>query len=135
VAGPERWSRLPARTLWPPAGPTSVVLVIVPPVRPVDIAGLCDKLRRLVASAPGIDVVTCDVGALVRPDLVVVDALARLQLVARKLGRSIRLRHAGAELLALLGFVGLDEVLPLCPAHNAVTPGPRARLAPGPEPG
>jgi hypothetical protein len=45
------------------------------------------------------------------PDLEVVDELARLQLAARRLGCSIRLRHACLELLGLLELVGLAEVL------------------------
>lgn len=135
MAGADRWPRLlPLRALRPPGGPRSVVLVVVPPIQPVDIAGLCDKVRRLLADTV-VEVVTCDVGAIVRPDLVVVDALARMQLAARQVGRSIRLRHAGAELLALLGLVGLDEVLPLCPAHHAVRQDRRAGLGTVPEPG
>ncbi len=53
-------------------------------------------------------------GALVRrprPDLGVVDELARLQLAARRVGCSIRLRHACLELWELLELVGLAEVL------------------------
>jgi hypothetical protein len=53
----------------------------------------------------------------VRRDLVVVDRLARLQLGARRLGWSIRVRNADAELSALLRFVGLAEVLPLEPGR------------------
>lgn len=46
-----------------------------------------------------------------RPDLALVDHLARVRLTARRLGCTIELRHAGAELLELLELVGLDEVL------------------------
>jgi hypothetical protein len=45
------------------------------------------------------------------PDLAVVDALARLQLAARRLGYSIGLRHPSAELRALLDLVGLADVV------------------------
>jgi hypothetical protein len=48
-----------------------------------------------------------------RPDLAVVDTLARLQLAARRLGWSVRLRHPCAELCRLLELVGLAEVLGL----------------------
>ena len=41
------------------------------------------------------------------PDLEVVDELARLQLAARRLGCSIRLRDLGEELSQLLDLVGL----------------------------
>jgi hypothetical protein len=54
--------------------------------------------------------IVCEVGALA-PDAVAVDALARIQLVARRLGLEIRLRHASNELQELLTFVGLGDVL------------------------
>jgi hypothetical protein len=41
------------------------------------------------------------------PQLSVVDALARLQLAARRAGCTIRLRDPSAELLELLDLVGL----------------------------
>ncbi|MGH4007818.1 MAG: hypothetical protein ACRDTH_06595 [Pseudonocardiaceae bacterium] len=46
-----------------------------------------------------------------RPELAVVDELARLQLVARRLGCSIRLRGTCAELLELLDLLGLGQVV------------------------
>jgi anti-anti-sigma regulatory factor len=45
------------------------------------------------------------------PDLAVVDALARLQLAARRLGYSIGLRNPSPELRALLDLVGLADVV------------------------
>ena len=46
-----------------------------------------------------------------RPDLAVVDTLARLALTARRLGAAVRLRNAGPELLGLVEFVGLDDLI------------------------
>jgi hypothetical protein len=46
-----------------------------------------------------------------RPDLAVIDALARLALTARRMGGAITVRGAGPELLALIDFVGLDDVI------------------------
>ena len=46
-----------------------------------------------------------------RPDLSVIDALARYALAARRLGGAITVRGAGPELLALIDFVGLDDVI------------------------
>jgi hypothetical protein len=54
--------------------------------------------------------IVCDVSAL-DPDAVTLDALARLQLAARRVGLEIRLRHATSELQELLAFVGLTELL------------------------
>ena len=45
------------------------------------------------------------------PDLAVVDGLARLQLLARRLGCSIQLRDPGVELRELLEAVGLGDVV------------------------
>jgi len=46
-----------------------------------------------------------------RPDMAVVDQLARLQLEARRLGCSIQLRNACAGLVELLELSGLDVVI------------------------
>jgi hypothetical protein len=61
-------------------------------------------------TAPRPSTIVCDVGALA-PDAAAIDALARLQLAARRLGLEIRLRHASSELQDLLAFVGLRNVL------------------------
>jgi hypothetical protein len=52
----------------------------------------------------------CDVGAL-PPDAAAVEALARLQLAARRIGLEIQLCRASNELRDLLAFCGLDAVL------------------------
>jgi hypothetical protein len=46
-----------------------------------------------------------------RPDLSVIDSLARFALAARRLGGDVTVSGAGPELLALIDFVGLDDVL------------------------
>jgi hypothetical protein len=61
-------------------------------------------------AGPRPSTIVCDVGALA-PDAAAIEALARLQLAARRRGLEIRLRHASSELLGLLAFVGLSEVL------------------------
>jgi ABC-type transporter Mla MlaB component len=78
----------------------------------VDVRGLCERLRRRMGSG-GADLAVCDVGAIVEPDMETVDALARLQLTARRLGCRIRLRGASGELLDLLVLSGLEDVVPL----------------------
>jgi hypothetical protein len=54
--------------------------------------------------------IICDVGA-VAPDVHTIDALARLQLAARRLGMEVLLRHASRELQELVDFAGLRDVL------------------------
>jgi hypothetical protein len=67
--------------------------------------------RIVLRASDGGEVASWPVDGAERPDLALVDALARLQLVARRLGCSIRLRHASAELLGLLDLLGLAEVV------------------------
>jgi hypothetical protein len=47
----------------------------------------------------------------VDPDAVTVDALARLQLAAKRLSCRLLLSHASPELLELVAFMGLADVL------------------------
>jgi hypothetical protein len=60
-----------------------------------------------------VEVVICPPDGRGCPDLALMDALARLQLAARRLGWSIRLRNPTEELCLLLDLVGLVGVLPL----------------------
>jgi ABC-type transporter Mla MlaB component len=80
------------------------------PIARDDLPGLCDRVCSLLEGA-GAAVALCDVSG-VQADAVTVDALARLQLAARRHGCQVRLRHASAELRDLLGFLGLSDVLP-----------------------
>jgi hypothetical protein len=66
---------------------------------------------RALLEGSDADLIVCDVGTIVAPDAVTVDALARFQLAARRLGRQVRLRHASSELQELLAFMGLSQVL------------------------
>jgi len=54
---------------------------------------------------------TLDLSGIERPDLVTVDALARVVLVARRTRRDLRLVGATPRLRALLTLVGLADVL------------------------
>lgn len=85
-----------------------IVVELVGRVAPADVPLLCARLQAQVVAAEGAEVI-CDVGALVVADLTAVDAVARLRLTARRLGRELRLTNAGPELLALLAFVGLGR--------------------------
>jgi hypothetical protein len=61
-------------------------------------------------NAPCRSTIVCDVGSF-PPDAAAIDALARLQLTAKRLGLELRLRHASTELEDLLAFAGLRDVL------------------------
>ena len=80
------------------------------PIARADLPGLCERVCALVARS-GADVALCEVRG-VDPDAVTVDALARLQLAARRHGCQVRLRRASNELRELLAFMGLRDVLP-----------------------
>jgi hypothetical protein len=59
---------------------------------------------------PDVKVVEYDVRGI-RPDAVTVAVLARLELNARRNGCTLELRNASAELLDVVAFMGLGEVL------------------------
>ncbi len=62
---------------------------------------------------------TCDVAAIDRIDLALIDRLARLALECRRAGRELQLSEASPALLDLLAFVGLADVLPCAPGPRA----------------
>jgi hypothetical protein len=79
------------------------------PIARADVPGLCASLS-IALRRSGASVAVCDVAGLV-PDAAAVDALARLQLTAMRLGRRMCVCHASTELLDLVAFVGLGECL------------------------
>jgi anti-anti-sigma regulatory factor len=87
---------------------------IGPAITRADIPGLCDRLTALLDNNDAA-VVVCDVRAITKPDAVVIEALARLQLTARRLGRQILVHHASDHLRDLLVLTGLREFLPQHP--------------------
>lgn len=91
-----------------PAPPT-IAFAIRGPVEHSDLPGLCARVCALLSADRGA-LLDCDVAG-VAPDAVAIDALARLQLAARRQGCRIRLRHASPELVELVAFLGLDDVL------------------------
>jgi hypothetical protein len=90
----------------------TLVLAIGPSLAPADAARLAARLRAVPHGHHPAEVV-CDVGAVTDPSLGDVEALARLQLAARRLGYRIRLRGASDRLRELLALTGLDGILPL----------------------
>jgi anti-anti-sigma regulatory factor len=92
--------------------PSIILIPIDGPIQRADIPMLCDRFRALLDAA-GSRCVVCDVAALTSPDAAAVDALARLQLMARRLGLEICFNGASTELVELLSLAGLLGVLPL----------------------
>lgn len=72
-------------------------------IDPADEIGPLDRL------------VVVDVAALTRPDVDTIEALARLQLAARRHRCRVALRAASPELVSLLTLTGLTEVVALWP--------------------
>jgi hypothetical protein len=62
-----------------------------------------------------VEVAAWRVRGSVPPDLSVIDALARLHVVARRLGWTIALRCPSPQLRALLDLAGLVDVVPELP--------------------
>jgi ABC-type transporter Mla MlaB component len=92
------------------AAPQTVTFSIRGPIARSDLPGLCHRVSRLLERSDA-QLAFCEVCG-VEPDAVAVDALARLQLAARRYRCQVRLRRASSELLELIAFMGLSDVLP-----------------------
>ena len=90
------------------SGPHEVAFAVRGPITRADLPGLCDRVCALLRASG--EVLACDVAG-VDPDAVTVDALARLQLAARRLECEVRLHNASAALLAVVEFMGLTHAL------------------------
>ena len=96
------------------------------PIRRTDLPGLCERVCGLLQSATP-EIAVCDVSG-VDPDAVTVDALARLQLAARRNRCHVRLRNASQPLLELVMLMGLTEVLPEGRAEEETMPTPLRKI-------
>lgn len=100
-----------------------VVLRVDGPLSAGVVDALCAELQA-VMRATDVDQDRCEVGVeraievavevgpTVDADARTLDALARLQLTARRLGGSIRLHTAPRAVLELIAFAGLNDVVP-----------------------
>lgn len=93
----------------PTPGPHEVAFSISGPITRADVPGLCERVCAILARSG--EVVACDVSSVDPPDAVTVDALARLQLAARRRGCCVELHNASDELLELVELMGLTHVL------------------------
>jgi ABC-type transporter Mla MlaB component len=57
--------------------------------------------------------IDCDVSGITEPDELTLETLARRQLMAQRMGTSIRLANASPQLVDLLTLAGLADVLPV----------------------
>jgi hypothetical protein len=73
-----------------------------------DVTAACERLHALASG--GHAEVSCDVSELAA-ELAAVDALARLSLVARRLGCPLKVRRASRELRDRVEFCGLSAAL------------------------
>lgn len=89
--------------------PRAVRLRISAPLERAALPALFDRTCALLESNPA-QILRCEVAG-VDADAVAVDALARLALAARRRGCGVRLCGASEELLALVAFFGLADVL------------------------
>jgi ABC-type transporter Mla MlaB component len=99
----------PVARRWRP-GPGGTVLILSGPIMRDAIPAMCERARRLLEGCEA-GPVACDVGGLAEPDAITIDALARLQLTAGRLGCRVELRGACGELEDLLTLTGLLGVL------------------------
>ena len=87
--------------------PNTVAFPIRGPISRADLPGLCERANTLLADS-GAGVVVCDVHEA-ECDAVTVDALARLQLAARRSGCRVLLRGACPDLVRLVELMGLTD--------------------------
>jgi len=97
----------------PSARPTTVAFAVAGPIARADIPALCGSVAVLL-EASGADIALCDVAAL-PADAAAVDAVARIALAARRMGRRLVLREATDDLLDLLAFAGVAGPLGIEP--------------------
>jgi len=90
--------------------PQTIAFAIWGPIVRDDLPGLCDRVCAMLTENAPVHVV-CRVDD-VEPDAVTVDALARLQLAARRHQSKVTLRRASPRLRELVAFMGLRDVLP-----------------------
>ena len=89
--------------------PQTIAFAIWGPIARDDLPGLTDRVCALLRGSGAVTAV-CDVTG-VEPDAITVDALARFQVAAGRLGCTVRLRNASAGLRELVALMGLRDIL------------------------
>ena len=91
------------------SAPQTIAFAIWGPILRDDLPGLTNRVCGLLRGS-GAALALCDVTG-VEPDAVTVDALARLQLAAGRLGCRVELRNASSGLLDLVDLMGLEDII------------------------
>jgi anti-anti-sigma regulatory factor len=97
--------------------PDTLVLGVDGPIHGGQVRQLCALLRAAVTGTVARRIVL-DLQALVDPGIEAVDAIARLQLSAGRLGRRLELCHPPPGFEDLIALVGLDQVLSCVPGSG-----------------
>jgi hypothetical protein len=90
-------------------GPLPELLVMPSAPSRADVESMREDVCKLAGSERD---PMCDVGDVAEPDADTIDALARLQLLALRVGVRFRFSDACEDLRDLLALTGLAEVLP-----------------------
>jgi ABC-type transporter Mla MlaB component len=93
------------------SAPQTVAFALGGPITRADLPALGEYVCALLERSSA-EVIVCDV-AQADPDAATLDALARVELAARRHGCDTRYSGASSELTALLDFAGLRGILPL----------------------
>jgi len=91
--------------------PRTITFAIRGPLAREDLPALYSRVCILLETS-GASVAVCEVSG-VAADAVSVDALARMQLAARRHRCRVELRHASDQLRELIAFMGLEDVFAL----------------------
>jgi ABC-type transporter Mla MlaB component len=100
----------PAIVLRSPPSAKNIIVAIDGHIERGDVTALCDRIVAVLETGDATTLI-CDVGCLVTPNAAVVDLLARLRVVTRRLGREMRVTNPSRYLQELLELCGLSDVL------------------------
>lgn len=90
----------------------TITVIVRPELERDDVHSLADDLVHQLSTGVVAEVLV-DVSRIDTPDVVYLDALARLQLTARRHGSTIRVVDPCPDLVDLLGVAGLSDIIPV----------------------
>lgn len=111
-----------------PSGWHAPAVLIWGPLTRAEAPARCEAVAAMLLERRAVVV---DVTGVVAADLVLVDAIARILLLARRLGGTLRVVGVSRDLALLLHVIGLEEVL----RELDRPPQPRDPATPDPVPG